>query len=83
MVASNKYFEHNGNFSITPQYDTEDTLANLALETSYRGLVAHGMQGFDYQKARNDLEIIDDFDVMTTIVIGKNYIIIFIYRRLK
>ena len=42
---------------------------NLALEASSRGLVAHGMQGFDYEKA--DLEIPDNFDVMAMIAIGK------------
>jgi nitroreductase len=44
---------------------------NLALEASSRGLVAHGMQGFDYEKARIDLEIPDNFDVMAMIAIGK------------
>ncbi len=29
------------------------------------------MQGFDYEKARIDLEIPDDFDVMAMIAIGK------------
>jgi hypothetical protein len=33
--------------------------------------VAHGMQGFDYQKARVSLEIPDVFDVMAIIAIGK------------
>jgi nitroreductase len=44
---------------------------NLALEASSRGLVAHGMQGFDYERARVDLQIPDDFDVMAMIAIGK------------
>ena len=42
-----------------------------ALEATTRGLVAHGMQGFDYEKARENLEIPDDFDVMAMIAIGK------------
>ena len=41
------------------------------MEATSRGLVAHGMQGFDYKKARDDLEIPDDFDVMAMIAIGK------------
>jgi hypothetical protein len=41
------------------------------LESSSRGLVAHGMQGFDYPKARIDLNIPDDFDIMAMIAIGK------------
>ncbi|MGC2573793.1 MAG: hypothetical protein WA364_19945 [Candidatus Nitrosopolaris sp.] len=34
-------------------------------------LTSHGMQGFDYEKARIDLEIPDSFDVMAMIAIGK------------
>jgi hypothetical protein len=43
----------------------------LALEAFSRGLVAHGLQGFDYDKARIDLVIPDDFEVMAMIAIGK------------
>ena len=32
--------------------------------------MANGMQGFDYEKARTDLEIRDNFDVMAMIGIG-------------
>jgi len=71
VVASNKNFEINGKFSITHQYDTGAAWENLALEATSRGLVAHGMQGFDYKKARADLEIPVDFDVMAMMAIGK------------
>jgi len=71
VVASNKNFEINGKFSITHEYDTGAAWENLALEATSRGLVAHGMQGFDYKKARADLEIPEDFDVMAMIAIGK------------
>ena len=71
VVASNKNFDINGKFSITHKYDTGAAWENLALEATSRGLVAHGMQGFDYKKARVDLEIPDDFDVMAMIAIGK------------
>ena len=64
VVISSKNFEYNGKFSITHQYDAGAAWENLALEATSRGLVAHGMQGFDYKKAREDLKIPDDFDVM-------------------
>ncbi len=51
--------------------DTGAAWENLALEASVRGIVAHGMQGFDYQKARENLKIPDNFDVMAMIAIGK------------
>src|SRR5215212_3851627 len=71
VVISNKNFEHNGKFSITHQYDAGAAWENLALEATSRGLVAHGMQGFDYQKARDRLEIPEDFDIMAMIAVGK------------
>jgi nitroreductase len=71
VVISGKNFEYNEKYSITHQYDTGAAWENLALEASSRGLVAHGMQGFDYEKARIDLEIPDNFDVMAMIAIGK------------
>jgi nitroreductase len=71
VVASNKNFEINGKFSITHKYDIGAAWENITLEATSRGLVAHGMQGFDYKKAREDLEIPEDFDVMAMIAIGK------------
>ena len=43
----------------------------IASEASVRGIVAHGIEGFDYYRARRDLTIPDTFDVMATIAIGK------------
>jgi nitroreductase len=71
VIISNKNFEYNEKFSITHQYDAGAAWENLALEASTRGLVAHGMQGFDYEKTRENLEIPEDFDVMAMIAIGK------------
>ena len=71
VVVSNKHFDINGKYSITHQYDAGAAWENLALEASTRGLVAHGMQGFDYERARADLGIPDSFDVMAMIAIGK------------
>jgi nitroreductase len=70
LVVSRKNFEYNEKYSITHQYDAGAAWENLALEASSRGLVVHGMQGFDYEKARIDLEIPDNF-VMAMIGIGK------------
>jgi nitroreductase len=71
VVIARKNFEQNEKYSITHQFDAGAAWENLALEASSRGLVAHGMQGFDYEKARIDLEIPDNFDVMSMIAIGK------------
>jgi hypothetical protein len=41
------------------------------LDASSNGLVAHGVQGFDYEKARSDLDTPGDFDVVVMIANGK------------
>jgi nitroreductase len=72
VVISKKEFEYNGRVlpSVTHQFDTGAAWENLALEASSRGLVAHTIAGFDYDKARKDLDIPDGYDVMAMIAIG-------------
>lgn len=71
VVISRKNFEYNEKPARTHQFDAGSAWENLALEAFSRGIVAHGMQGFDYDKARIDLEIPTDFEVMAMIAIGK------------
>ena len=71
VVVARKNFEHNEKYSITHQFDAGAAWENLALEASSRGLAVHAMQGFDYERARADLQIPDNFDVMAMIAIGK------------
>jgi nitroreductase len=71
VVISRKNFEFNEKPTITHQFDAGSAWENLALEASYRGIVAHGMQGFDYEKAGVDLGIPPNFEVMAMIAIGK------------
>jgi nitroreductase len=71
VVISRKNFEYNEKPSITHQFDAGAAWENLALEASDRGIATHGMQGFDYQRARTDLEIPESYDVMAMIAIGK------------
>src|SRR4051812_28094847 len=71
VVIAGKNFEHNEKYSITHQFDTGAAWENLALEASSRGLAVHAMQGFDYERARTDLQIPDNFDVMAMIAIGR------------
>jgi nitroreductase len=71
VVISRKNFEYNEKLARTHQFDAGSAWENLALEASSRGIVAHAMQGFDYEKARVDLGIPVDFEVMAMIAIGK------------
>ena len=71
VVVSRKTFEHNGKPSRTHSFDTGAAWENLALEANARGLVAHGMEGFDYDKAQKELGVPQDYEVMAMIAIGK------------
>jgi nitroreductase len=71
LVVSNKKFDHNGKDAPTHSFDAGAAWQNLALQASIKGYVAHGMQGFDYQRAAKDLEIPDDFKVEAMIALGK------------
>lgn len=71
VVIARKNFEFNEKPARTYQFDTGAAWENLALEATSKGLAVHGMQGFDYDRARKDLEIPDNFDVMAMIAIGK------------
>lgn len=71
LVVSHNYFEHNNKPSRTSHFDTGAAWMNLCLEAHSRNIVAHGMEGFDYAKIKNDLNIPDTYTVEAMIAIGK------------
>src|SRR5205085_3830090 len=71
LFVSKTTFDFNGETYPTYSFDTGAAWENLALQATLKGLVAHGMQGFDYETARKELEVPDNFDVMAMIAIGK------------
>lgn len=71
VVVSKNNFHHNEKPSRTHSFDTGAAWQNLALQTSLMGLVAHGMEGFDYDKAKSELHIPNDYTVEAMVAIGK------------
>jgi len=71
LVISRNLFTHNGKPCQTHSFDTGSAWENLALEGASRGLVVHGMQGFDYKEAKEVFELPDHFTVEAMIAIGK------------
>jgi nitroreductase len=71
VVVSRTLFEHDGRPSATHAFDAGAAWENLALEAARRGLVAHAMQGFDYERAREELGVPGEFEVDAMIAIGK------------
>jgi len=70
VIASKTTFDHSGEHSKTNSFDTGAAWQNMALEATRRGIVAHGMQGFDYEKAKEILEIPEEFEVQAMVAIG-------------
>lgn len=71
VIISKKTFEMNGKPSKTHSFDAGAAWENLAIEAETRGLVTHGMEGFDYDRAQKELGIPEDFRVEAMLAIGK------------
>ena len=70
VIISRKTFDHNGKPSRTHSFDTGAAWQNLALQGALKGLAVHGMQGFDYDKAREVLNVSDDYAVEAMVAVG-------------
>lgn len=71
LVLSRTRFAYNNEPSRTHSFDTGAACENLALEGHARGLVVHGMEGFDYDAARAEFKIPELYAVEAMFVIGK------------
>jgi nitroreductase len=69
--VSKTTFDFNGKPYPTHSFDTGAAWGSLALQAYMKGLVAHGMQGFDYDKAKTALSIPDGYRVEAMAAIGK------------
>ncbi|ESS06292.1 MAG: nitroreductase, partial [uncultured archaeon A07HB70] len=70
-LVSKQTFDHNGAPARTHSFDAGAAWQNLALEASRRELVAHAMQGFDYEAAAQRLDVPDQYSVECMIAIGE------------
>ncbi len=52
VILSKTTFDYNGKPSKTHAFDSGAAWQNFALQGSINGLVIHGMQGFDYERAK-------------------------------
>ena len=71
LVASRTHFEFNDKPSRTHSFDAGAAWQSLALQGARMGLVVHGMQGFDYERARTQLNVPEAFAVQAMIAVGK------------
>jgi nitroreductase len=71
LVFVSKTTFDNGKPSVTHSYDCGAAWENLALQGSLKGYVVHGMQGFDYERAKTALHIPDGFQVEAMAAVGR------------
>lgn len=71
VFISRKNFEYDNEPSVTHSYDCGAAWENFALQGFQLGLVVHGMEGFDYERARTELRIPDEFQVEAMAAVGK------------
>src|SRR5216110_1299277 len=71
VFISRRNFDHNDEPSVTHSYDCGAAWENFALQGFHQGLVVHGMEGFDYDRARTELRIPDDFQVEAMAAVGR------------
>jgi nitroreductase len=71
LFISKTTFDMNGEPSVTHSFDTGAAWENLALQGWLKGLVVHGMQGFDFDRARTALNIPEGYSVDAMVAVGK------------
>jgi nitroreductase len=71
VILAHKVFARNGKPNPVHLFDSGCSFENLALQGTAMGLVVHGMQGFDYEKARTTLNVPDDYAVAAMFAAGR------------
>lgn len=70
IIVSKNNFDHNDKPARTHSFDTGSAWENLALQAAALGLVAHGLEGFDYEKAHTMIGLPKDYTVEAMCAIG-------------
>lgn len=71
LIITKKTFSHNNKENRTAAFDAGAAWENLALEATSRNLIAHAMSGFDYETARSNLNIPEDYELEAMIALGR------------
>jgi nitroreductase len=70
IMAAKRTFSHSGDPNRYNIHDAGQALAQVFLQATALGVHAHGMAGFDYDRARTELGIPDDYDVAAAAALG-------------
>ena len=70
LVISRTHYEGDGRPCVTHSFDSGAAWQNLALQAWLSNLVAHGIEGFDYERARRVLRVPATYAVEAMVVLG-------------
>jgi nitroreductase len=70
-VISRRRFSRNEKPNPTHSFDTGAAWVSLALQAEHMGLIAHGMQGFDHDGARQALAVPPGYDLPCIFAVGR------------
>jgi nitroreductase len=71
LVISSKNYSHNNQPAATHSFDTGAAVQNLALQGNVMGLVVHTMEGFDFEQARKEFGIPEEYSIEAMVAVGK------------
>ena len=71
VIISKKTFDQDNSLALTHSFDTGAAWENLALQAIINGLVVHAMQGFDYGRTREALDVPEGYSVEAMVAVGK------------
>jgi nitroreductase len=70
ITLAKKTFSHDGSQNFHALHDAGAALAMLAVQATAMGLHMHGMAGFDRERARRELGVPDDYELVAAVAIG-------------
>jgi len=71
IIVALRTHRQSGKPAPTHEFDCGSAWENLALEGASRGLVVHGMEGFDYDRARDVANVPGDHEVLAMFAVGE------------
>jgi nitroreductase len=71
LFASRKLFDGNAGPCRTHAFDTGAAWQNFALQGWLSKLAVHGIQGFDYERARSVLRIPEEYSIEAMAIVGR------------
>jgi nitroreductase len=71
LVVSKNSFDYDGSPSVTHTFDTGAACQHMALQAASMDIICHGMQGFDYERARTEFNVPEEYTIEAMFAIGK------------